>query len=98
MHRSDKLPKIPTFNVFLFRGPKIIREGSDYYIVHQGEIQRHLGSMTGKKEEKASRSIWPVADVPAEGDAPKSGLLDKILFFVGDLEVALCKAKRSRLL
>ncbi|XP_031477674.1 uncharacterized protein LOC116248823 [Nymphaea colorata] len=79
-------------------GLKIIREGSDYYIVHQGVIQRHLGSIIGKKEEKASRSMWPVAEEPAEGHEPKLGLLDKILFFVGDLEVAMCNTKRSRLL
>ncbi|CAN4085662.1 unnamed protein product [Withania somnifera] len=32
-------------------GLKIIREGDDYYLIHQVEIQRHLGSRKSKVDE-----------------------------------------------
>lgn len=63
------------------RGLKIIREGDEYYVVHQGEIQRHLGSLRQGKHENSSH-----------------GILDSILFFIGDMEVATSDAKRRRLL
>ncbi|KAH0448363.1 hypothetical protein IEQ34_022163 [Dendrobium chrysotoxum] len=61
-------------------GLKIITEGDDCYLIHQGEIQRHLGRWDGKnsKEEESCSEIS-----------------DKILFFIGDLEVACAEAKRS---
>ncbi|XP_057798796.1 uncharacterized protein LOC131014731 [Salvia miltiorrhiza] len=62
-------------------GLKIIREGDDYYLVHQGKIERHLGSSS--RQDAADEEV---------------GILDKILFFVGDLEVATIHAKRSRLM
>lgn len=70
--------------MFICRGLKIIREGDDYYLVHQGQIQRGLGS----RRESAE-----VEEVASSG-----GILDKILFFIGDMEAASMHAKRNRLL
>ncbi|XP_065859143.1 uncharacterized protein [Euphorbia lathyris] len=64
-------------------GLKIIREGSDYYLVHQGQIQRYLGSKNA------------VENVRVEGESSigNCSIYDKILFFIGDLET---DAKRAR--
>ncbi|KAG9455962.1 hypothetical protein H6P81_000470 [Aristolochia fimbriata] len=69
-------------------GLKIIREGGDYFLVHQGEIQRFLGSrrgITGGNDAMRDRDEQPCA-----------GILDQILFFSVDLEVATRDAKRFR--
>lgn len=71
---------------------KIIREGVDYYLVHQGEIQRHLGSRRQRKRD----DICPANST--EEEKSSQGILDRILFFIGDLEVASADAKRGRLL
>lgn len=86
----------------MIRGLKIIREVGDYYLVHQGEIQQYLGS---KKQRKGIHSI-PSTGMKGEDIAGGSwedqenclGILDKILFFIGDLEVASTDAKRGRVL
>ncbi|KDP27321.1 hypothetical protein JCGZ_20822 [Jatropha curcas] len=81
-------------------GLKIIREGGDYYLVHQGEIQRYLGSRrrneraiscppSSKGELMADRSM-------TDEESCCRGILDKIFFFIGDLEVASTEAKRVR--
>ncbi|XP_050236119.1 uncharacterized protein LOC126686131 [Mercurialis annua] len=67
-------------------GLKLIREGLDYYIVHKGEIQRYLGS---KRELK--RALMEERTTKKE-----EGILDKILFIVGDMEVAATQIKRIR--
>lgn len=79
----------------IFRGLKIVREGDDYFIVHQGEIQRYLGS-----RQPESRAIDSSNNrlVSADEEQPCSSILDKILFFIGDMETASVHAKRSRLL
>ncbi|KAL5715297.1 hypothetical protein ACHQM5_017133 [Ranunculus cassubicifolius] len=75
-------------------GLKIIREAGDYYLVHQGMIQRYLGSRNndtvdsddGHFDQKRERSLEPC-----------SSIFDNILFFIGDLEVATnTAAKRTR--
>ncbi|KAA8533569.1 hypothetical protein F0562_030997 [Nyssa sinensis] len=82
-------------------GLKIIREGCDYYIVHQGEIQRHLGS---RRQQKGTNDCSLSSERDFTGEAsleqkePCLGILDRILFFVGDLETASVYAKRRRLL
>ncbi|KAK3034749.1 hypothetical protein RJ639_032702 [Escallonia herrerae] len=76
-------------------GLKIIREGDDCYLIHQGEIQRHLGSR--KQKRKTGGSFSTEADF-TDREEPCSGILDKMLFFLGDLEAASGHAKRSRLL
>ncbi|ESR54416.1 hypothetical protein CICLE_v10022664mg [Citrus x clementina] len=73
-------------------GLKIIREGVDYYLVHQGEIQRHLGSRRQRKRDDICPSNF------TEEEKSSQGILDRILFFIGDLEVASADAKRGRLL
>ncbi|XP_052196907.1 uncharacterized protein LOC127804137 [Diospyros lotus] len=79
-------------------GLKIIREGGDYYLIHQGEIQFHLGS---KRQRKGTNGglLKSEKDLHGEGsllEEPSPGILDKILFFIGDLEAASVCAKRSR--
>lgn len=69
--------------ICIYRGLKIIREGDDYYLVHQGQIQRGLGSRRESTED---------AEVASSG-----GILDKIFFFIGDMEAATTHAKRNRL-
>ncbi|XP_014517905.1 uncharacterized protein LOC106775310 isoform X1 [Vigna radiata var. radiata] len=80
-------------------GLKIIREGSDYYLVHQGEIQRHLGSRKNEEKETA-HSFHSEIEFNGESSLAEErscrGILDKILFFIGDLEVASAEAKRTR--
>ncbi|KAL7230066.1 hypothetical protein ACSBR2_008578 [Camellia fascicularis] len=81
-------------------GLKIIREGGDYYLIHQGEIQRHLGSRRQQKGPNGCLLSSETDFVGGEGsleEEPSLGILDKILFFLGDLESAssVC-AKRSR--
>ncbi|KAF9614720.1 hypothetical protein IFM89_020131 [Coptis chinensis] len=82
------------------RGLKIIREGSDYYLVRQGIIQRYLGSRNATKIS-SGRSNLKRASIPERSQEVKetcSSILDNILFFIGDLEVALCNAKQNRVL
>ncbi|KAI3457969.1 hypothetical protein Pfo_014632 [Paulownia fortunei] len=77
-------------------GLKIIREGDDYFLVHQGQIQRHLGSR--RPESRAFDSFNNEGAVSIDEEQPCSSILDKILFFIGDMEAASVDAKRSRLL
>ena len=70
----------------LLRGVRIIREGKDYYLIYQGEIQRYLGSRQ---------------DTDGDGgkDAQDDGqrlISNRILFFLGDLEAACADAKRVK--
>ena len=86
--------------VYVTRGLKIIREGGDYYLVHQGEIQRYLGSRRQRKGA-ISCTLDSQRDFSGEGSQEEGscrGILDKILFFIGDLEVASTDAKRGRVL
>ncbi|XP_011075931.1 uncharacterized protein LOC105160310 [Sesamum indicum] len=84
-------------------GLKIIREGDDYFLVHQGQIQRHLGSRQPESQIFGSFN-WQNGNrgradsVDEEQPCSSSSILDKILFFIGDMEVASIHAKRSRLL
>ncbi|KAL3653675.1 hypothetical protein CASFOL_003356 [Castilleja foliolosa] len=77
-------------------GLKIIREGDDYVLVHQGQIQRHLGSR--QTESRVSESIKDGGSETIDEEQPSLSILDKILFFVGDMETASINAKRSRFL
>ncbi|XVE58312.1 hypothetical protein DITRI_Ditri04bG0160100 [Diplodiscus trichospermus] len=84
-------------------GLKIIREGGDYFLVHQGHIQRYLGSRRKRKVMKDCRPSSSKPELTAEEDTlnaeePCRGILDKILFFLGDLEAASADAKRGRVL
>lgn len=92
------------FNSSHNRGLKIIREGSDYYLVHQGEVQRYLGSRKNPRQVTGHNcpNFSSERDLTGESSFPEEkscrGILDKILFFIGDLEVASADAKRSRVL
>ncbi|KAF9616528.1 hypothetical protein IFM89_029989 [Coptis chinensis] len=81
------------------RGLKIIREGSDYYLVRQGIIQRYLGSRNAMKISMVAPILKRVHSKRSqEVKETCSSILDNILFFIGDLEVALCNAKRNHVL
>ncbi|MQL92615.1 hypothetical protein Taro_025245 [Colocasia esculenta] len=69
-------------------GLKIIREGEDYYVVHQGEIQRFLGSRREKREAQGGGA--------EEGGGEPQELSEKMLFFLADLETACAHARRTR--
>lgn len=84
---------------------KIIREGSDYYLVHQGEIQRYLGSRKNREQvtghnafSSESKRDFTVGEGSLAEQRSCRGILDKILFFIGDLEVASADAKRNRVI
>ncbi|KAF4350373.1 hypothetical protein G4B88_030891 [Cannabis sativa] len=70
---------------------KIIREGEDYYLVRQGEIQRYLGSRKSSSLKRRSSANSDLSELQS-----CRGILDKILFFIGDLEVASTDNKRGR--
>lgn len=74
----------------LIRGLKIIREGCDYYLIHQGEIQRCLGSVKPIKDCK--EDVLPLFQEEKEQQPAEAA--ESILFFIGDLEAACAKAKR----
>lgn len=82
-------------------GLKIVREGSDYYLVHQGEVQRYLGSRKNRRQVSGHTSSSET-DFTGESSVAEErscrGILDKILFFIGDLEAASVDAKRSRVI
>ncbi|KAK9129775.1 hypothetical protein Sjap_010262 [Stephania japonica] len=81
-------------------GLKIIREGSDYYLVHQGEILRYLGSRNCGRKRLSSHSNTLNGSTLDDSTKPLLepciSILDKILFIIGDLEVATSSAKRKR--
>ncbi|CAH1439071.1 unnamed protein product [Lactuca virosa] len=82
-------------------GLKIIREGDDYFLIHQGEIQRHLGSRNLQDDASASTSSDATRYTEDEFMGRRDrqmGILDRILFFIGDLETASAPAKRGRFL
>ncbi|GJX45998.1 putative F-box domain-containing protein [Tanacetum coccineum] len=82
-------------------GLKIVREGDDYFLIHQGEIQRHLGSRTlqlGTEDVSSSSNAGYTGDEIMSRNNRQMGILDRILFFIGDLETASAPAKRGRLL
>lgn len=78
-------------NVFS-RGQKIIREGVDYYLVHLGEVHRHLGS---RPQSKGANGCLLGSEIGLK-EEPSSRILDEILFFLGDLEAASVCGKRKR--
>ncbi|TVU28032.1 hypothetical protein EJB05_19539 [Eragrostis curvula] len=69
-------------------GVRIIREGSDYYLIYQGEIQRYLGS----RQEADGDDKVPHQKTEVE----QRQVSDRILFFLGDLEAACANAKRVK--
>jgi len=80
------------------RGLKIIREGDDYFLIHQGEIQRHLGSRTDDASTSSTSTYSTGGEEFTGRHDRQMGILDRILFFIGDLETASAPAKRGRLL
>ncbi|KAL2527501.1 Uncharacterized protein Adt_12557 [Abeliophyllum distichum] len=78
-------------------GLKIIREGDDYYLVYQGEIQRHLGSRRLETRAFETLTLEKGYSGTTSEEETCSSILDRILFFIGDLEAASSHAKRSRL-
>ncbi|XP_035823259.1 uncharacterized protein [Zea mays] len=72
------------------QGVRIIREGKDYYLIYQGEIQRYLGSRQDTDGDCGEDA--PRRDA---GDEHRQ-ISDRILFFLGDLEKACADAKRVK--
>lgn len=77
---------------------KIICEGDECYLVHQGEIQRHLGSRKQEMLPNQHSDGELAAEKSFADSEPSVGILDKILFFLGDLEAASVQAKRARVI
>ncbi|THU74797.1 hypothetical protein C4D60_Mb04t37210 [Musa balbisiana] len=69
-------------------GLRIITEGNDYYLIHQGEIQKYLGMRNLSNE--SCDDVAPLQGV----EEHHSGIPDRILCFLGDLEAACAAAKR----
>lgn len=84
----------------------ITREGLDYFLVHEGKLLRFLGSCKSQQRGLVDGIVYDVeekqqmqvpAPLPMEGGhASQEGLVDKLLFFLGDLEYATRKPKRNR--
>ncbi|XP_021315582.1 F-box/WD repeat-containing protein pof10 isoform X2 [Sorghum bicolor] len=74
------------------RGVRIIREGKDYYLIYQGEIQRYLGSRQDTDTDGDCGKDAPRQDA---GDEHRQ-ISNRILFFLGDLEKACADAKRVK--
>ncbi|XWS50301.1 hypothetical protein CRYUN_Cryun12cG0076500 [Craigia yunnanensis] len=77
-------------------GLKIIREGGgDYFLVHQGQIQRYLGSRRKRKGVKdcpcSSKPELRVEE-SLNVEEPCQGILDNIHFFLGYLAAASADA------
>ncbi|XP_062219936.1 uncharacterized protein LOC133919534 [Phragmites australis] len=70
-------------------GVRIIREGSDYYLIYQGEIQRYLGS---RQDTDCDGKNAPRQNTEDE----QRQVFDRILFFLGDMEAACADAKRVK--
>jgi hypothetical protein len=77
---------------FFLRGVRIIREGKDYYLIYQGEIQRYLGSRQDTDTDGDCGKDAPRQDA---GDEHRQ-ISNRILFFLGDLEKACADAKRVK--
>ncbi|XP_076909072.1 uncharacterized protein LOC143566200 [Bidens hawaiensis] len=69
-------------------GLKIVREGDDYFLIHQGQIQKHLGSKR--------LHLDAGGDITGSRSERQMGILDRILFFVGDLETDSASTQRGR--
>ncbi|CAL5018920.1 unnamed protein product [Urochloa decumbens] len=73
-------------------GVRIIREGKDYYLIYQGEIQRYLGSRQDTDGDGDNGKNQPRQDAADE----QRQISNQILFFLGDLEAACADAKRVK--
>eukprot|EP00250_Pteridium_aquilinum_P015475 c22604_g1_i1 orf=251-751(-) len=84
----------------------ITREGFDYFLVHEGRLLRLLGSCKSQKQglddivcgvgEKQSIHIPAALPLQEKNTVSQEGLVDKLFFFLGDLEYATRKPKRTR--
>lgn len=77
----------------LLRGVRIIREGKDYYLIYQGEIQRYLGSRQDTDGDGGGKDTAPQ---DAEAEDKQRQISNRIIFFLGDLEAACADAKRVK--
>eukprot|EP00250_Pteridium_aquilinum_P015476 c22604_g1_i2 orf=251-709(-) len=89
-----------------YRDISITREGFDYFLVHEGRLLRLLGSCKSQKQglddivcgvgEKQSIHIPAALPLQEKNTVSQEGLVDKLFFFLGDLEYATRKPKRTR--
>ncbi|KAL9272275.1 hypothetical protein AKJ16_DCAP20454 [Drosera capensis] len=83
-------------------GVKIVREGVDYYLICRGEIQCHLGTRSPTNssylcDSRSQNGAIEKLGLDSQQEGSNLNVLDKILFFIGNLETASLAAKRSRL-
>ncbi|MCO5568189.1 hypothetical protein L7F22_021885 [Adiantum nelumboides] len=79
----------------------IAREGLDYFLVHEGRLLRFPGTRRsqeqGPNDEVCERRlIHRQTSLPSQcaPSGSEEGLIDNLLFFLGDLEHAMRKPKR----
>ncbi|KAH7332522.1 hypothetical protein KP509_20G092400 [Ceratopteris richardii] len=81
----------------------ITREGLDYFLVHEGRILRFLGTCGTQRQaldDRACRKetvcIETSLNSQAKSSSSSAGLVNKLLFFLGDLEYVTREKKRIR--
>ncbi|KAI5080830.1 hypothetical protein GOP47_0004013 [Adiantum capillus-veneris] len=81
----------------------ITREGLDYILVHEGRLLRLLGSRKMEKEgpnddvcEKKPMRMETSLTSQCKPSGSREGLVNDLLFFLGDLECATRNPKRIR--
>ena len=86
----------------LHRDMNITREGLDYFLVHEGKLLRFLGTCKNKqresvKNEETKQQVQvPLVTVEKDDATSQEGLVDKLFFFLGDLEYATRQQKKNR--
>ena len=90
------------YTIALHRDMNITREGLDYFLVHEGKLLRFLGTCNNKQresvknEEEKQQVQVPSVIVEKDDTTSQEGLVDKLLFFLGDLEYATRQQKKNR--
>lgn len=81
----------------------ITREGLDYLLVHEGRLLRLLGSRKSQKQclneivsKKQPIHTAPLLPSKCKPSGSREGLVNELLFFLGDLEYATRKTKRIK--
>ncbi|KAK4770256.1 hypothetical protein SAY87_030788 [Trapa incisa] len=105
------LPRVPPLaqnrGRMHMREPTIIREGDCYYTVYQGKIQSCLGSRAKKRRigsppstmnDQSGQGQNPELEETSSPPSPGTEVVDKMLFVLGDLQMAMIEAGRSGLL
>lgn len=77
---------------------RVIREGGKYYFIIQGKIHSYFGTREERRVLKSRQ--WSGHNVSYEHHPfpiqMARGILDRIIFCMGDMETAQAEAKRAR--